>query len=467
MGIMSRSILKTNKLFIFDLDGVLIDSKDVHYEALNLALSRIGSEYVIDREEHLSKYDGISTTKKLKLLTESKGLCPSLYDFVWSEKQKSTIEIFKKLEKDTELIRIFSFLSDRDYKIAVASNSIRKTIVTVLSRLGIIEFVDYIVSNEDVKHTKPFPEMYWKCMISCNALPKDTIIIEDSHIGREAAIQSGANLVAIQNRKQLTMSFIEKNIPNDNKEADVHVPWISDTLNVLIPMAGAGQRFVDAGYSFPKPLIDINGKPMIQMVVESLNIKAHYIYVVNQEHYHKYNLLHFLNLLTPGCDIIKADCLTDGAARTTLLAKDLINNKNNLLIANSDQLISWNSNEVMYSFDNDEIDGGILVFKNSHPKWSYASLDENSFVKEVAEKKVISDLATVGIYFWKYGSDYVKYAEQMIAKEIKTNGEYYVCPVFNEAILDGKKIKVKMIEEMHGLGTPEDLNNYLLKCNGR
>ena len=130
-------------------------------------------------------------------------------------------------------------------------------------------------------------------------------------------------------------------------------------------------------------------------------------------------------------------------------------------MTNSDQFIEWNSNECLYAFSADAIDGGILTFNATHPKWSYAKVDETGFVSEVAEKKVISDQATVGVYYWKRGSDYVKYAEQMIEKNIRTNNEFYVCPVFNEAISDGKKIRVKTVEKMWGIGTPEDLNYFL------
>jgi hypothetical protein len=132
-----------------------------------------------------------------------------------------------------------------------------------------------------------------------------------------------------------------------------------------------------------------------------------------------------------------------------------------LIIANSDQYIEWNSNECMYAFNADAIDGGILTFEARHPKWSYAALGEDGFVSEVAEKRVISDNATVGVYYWKRGSDYIKYAEQMIEKNIRVNNEFYVCPVFNEAISDGKKIRIKKINKMWGIGTPEDLNYFL------
>jgi dTDP-glucose pyrophosphorylase len=200
---------------------------------------------------------------------------------------------------------------------------------------------------------------------------------------------------------------------------------------------------------------------MIQVVVENLNIEAHYIFIVQQEHYEKYNLKYMLNLIAPGCDIVQIDGITEGAACSTLLAKDYINNDSPLLIANSDQYVEWNSNECMYAFTADEIDGGIVTFKATHPKWSYALLGSDGFVSEVAEKKVISNEATVGIYYWKKGSEYVKYAEQMINNNIRVNNEFYVCPVFNEAIQDNKKIRMKNIEKMWGIGTPEDLNYFL------
>ena len=200
---------------------------------------------------------------------------------------------------------------------------------------------------------------------------------------------------------------------------------------------------------------------MIQVVVDNLNIEAHYIFIVQKEHYEKYNLKQVLSLISPNCDIIQVDGLTEGAACTTLLAKQLIDNDEPLLMANSDQYVEWNSNECLYAFTADGIDGGILTFKATHPKWSYARVDDDGFVKEVAEKNPISDNATVGIYYWKKGSDYVKYAEQMIEKNIRTNNEFYVCPVFNEAIGDNKKIRIKEIGGMWGIGTPEDLNYFL------
>jgi len=453
------------KLVIFDLDGVLIDSKDYHYDALNEAL---GEEYAISREEHVSTYDGLPTTAKLELLSKNKGLPADRYEEIWRAKQENTLHIFKtKVDKDYELMGYFQQLVDEGYKIAVASNSIRNTVKIILLRLGLLEFVDIYVSNEDVVRNKPFPSMYWKCMMALGALPDDTVILEDSHIGRQGALDSKCHLVPIENRSDLNQAKVDriKRILQSEKQK---VAWESKTMNVLIPMAGRGSRFATQGYTFPKPLIDVKGKPMIQVVTENLNIKANYTFIVQKEHYEKYSLQHLLNLIAPNCNIVQVDGITEGAACTTLLAKEFIDNDEPLLMANSDQFVEWDSNETLYAFSNGDCDGGIITFPATHPKWSYAKLGDDGYVSEVAEKKPISEHATVGIYWWAKGSDYVKYAEQMIEKDIRVNNEYYVCPVFNEAIGDGKKVRIKEIEKegMWGIGTPEDLNYFLEHYKG-
>ena len=150
-------------------------------------------------------------------------------------------------------------------------------------------------------------------------------------------------------------------------------------MNVLIPMAGAGSRFSNAGYTFPKPLIEVNGKPMIQVVVENLNIDAHFIFLVQRNHYEKYNLKQLLNLIAPGCDIIQIDGVTEGAACTTLLAKDIIDTSEPLLIANSDQFIYWDSKQFIYDVMIKNVDGAILLFNSTHPKWSYVKINNYGF----------------------------------------------------------------------------------------
>lgn len=235
---------------------------------------------------------------------------------------------------------------------------------------------------------------------------------------------------------------------------------------VLIPMAGAGSRFAKAGYTFPKPLIPINNKPMIQMVVENICIDGDYVFIVQREHHENYKLDMVLNLIKPGCSIVLVDSLTEGAACTALLAKKYIDNDRPLIIANSDQIIKYKASKFIDYLESqfveeNNVNGVILTFQSTHPKWSFVELNDQGFVKRVAEKEPISTIATVGIYVWKEGSDYVKYAEQMISKNIRVNGEFYVAPVYNEAILEKHNISTYDVSEMWGIGVPEDLDYFL------
>jgi len=447
------------KLIIFDLDGVLVETKEIHYNALNQALKAFGEHYVITESEHISIYDGLKTNQKLELLTKNKGLHPSTHDLIWNKKQELTVEYISKLQPDLEKIELFKELRSKGYKLAVASNSIRRSVLVILAKIGVIEYMDLIISNEDVKNSKPHPEMYWKTMSMMGVLPEETLIVEDSPHGLLAASRSRASVLRVDDPQDLTLEKITKKI---NERKNMNKPkWQGGKMNVLIPMAGAGSRFQQAGYTFPKPLIDVEGKPMIQVVVDNLNIEATYIYVVQKEHRVKYNLDTLLNLITPNCKIVEVDGITEGAACTTLLAKEFIDNDDPLVMANSDQFVQWDSNEFMYKMIEQKVDGGILTFTATHPKWSFVKVNEYGYVTEVAEKNPISDIATVGIYYWSKGRDYVKYAEQMIDKNIRTNNEFYTCPTFNEAIGDGKKIKTFNIEKMWGLGTPEDLKYFL------
>jgi HAD superfamily hydrolase (TIGR01509 family) len=449
------------KLVIFDLDGVLVEAKQIHYETLNKAILQVTGDdsMVIGWEEHLSLYDGRKTNEKLDMLSERKGLNKDLHKLIWDTKQNLTLEALASLPVDVKLQKMFSKLREQHYLIACCSNSIRRSVLTMLSKLGLIEYMDLIISNEDVKNSKPHPEMYWKAMSTMGVLPEETLIVEDSPPGLLAATRSRAHILRVNNPMDLT----EEKLFSKLKESKTFIvpKWQGGKMNVLIPMAGAGSRFQQAGYTFPKPLIDVRGKPMIQVVVDSLNIEANYIYIVQKEHRSKYNLDTLLNLITPNCRIVEVDGITEGAACTTLLAKEFINNDEPLIIANSDQYIEWDSNEFMYKMTEQSLDGGIVTFRATHPKWSFAKVNDMGYVVEVAEKKPISDIATVGVYYWKQGKNYVTYAERMIEKNIRVNNEFYVCPVFNQAIEDNKLIKTFDIKTMLGLGTPEDLQYFL------
>lgn len=236
--------------------------------------------------------------------------------------------------------------------------------------------------------------------------------------------------------------------------------------NLLIPMGGRGQRFRDAGYQLTKPLIDVNGTPMIQRVINNLGIKGRHIFLVNEEDCNQFNLKKLLaHFSQPNeCVVLLEDPnKRQGAAAACLLAEEYINNDEDLFIANSDQLVEWSSVDFLADMQHKNADGGILTFTAHESKWSFAKTNQDGVVLEVAEKKVISDKATAGVYWYKHGKDFITGLKQMMSKNIRVNNEFYVCPVFNEIIATNKKIYDYPIAKMDGLGTPADLLNYLKK----
>jgi dTDP-glucose pyrophosphorylase len=238
-------------------------------------------------------------------------------------------------------------------------------------------------------------------------------------------------------------------------------------LNIVIPMAGRGSRFQKEGYTLPKPLIPVLGKPMIQVVINNLRPKvAHrFIFICLQEHLEKYQVAEKLKAWAgAGTEIVTVDQVTEGAACTVLLAKEFINNDEPLMIANSDQWVDTDINDYLETMNRENADGLIMTMWANDPKWSFVRFNEKHEIIEVVEKEVVSNEATVGIYNYKHGKDFVRAAEQMIAKNYRVNGEFYVAPVYNELIREGKKIIIynigKEADGMYGLGTPSDLKLF-------
>ena len=241
-------------------------------------------------------------------------------------------------------------------------------------------------------------------------------------------------------------------------------------INIVIPMAGLGSRFADAGFEKPKPFIDVNGKPMIVRVLENLSYpNAHFILVARKEHLEREKELVAQIEATYNVTFIGIDKLTEGTACTVLYARKYINNDLPLLIANSDQIVDISIENYINDCFERKLDGSILTFRDLelNPKWSFAKLDSNELVLEVKEKEVISEFATVGIYLFNKGSKFVDAAIDMIIANDRVNNEFYTCPVYNYMIKEFSKIGIYNIEfeEMHGVGTPKDLELFLRKIN--
>lgn len=238
-------------------------------------------------------------------------------------------------------------------------------------------------------------------------------------------------------------------------------------LNIVIPMAGRGSRFSAAGYSTPKPAIPIHGMPMVELVVGSVRpAQPHRLtFLVLKEHVERYGLEAMLRRIEPESVIVSIDTVTEGAACTVLLARSLIDTDEPLMLANSDQFVDVDIDAYLSALDHEQADGLIMTMEADDPKWSFVGFDDRGRVNRVVEKEVISSEATVGIYNFRRGRDFVRAAESMIRKNRRVNGEFYVAPVYNEMIEWGAAIATynvgPVLSRMWGLGTPADLERFV------
>lgn len=239
-------------------------------------------------------------------------------------------------------------------------------------------------------------------------------------------------------------------------------------INILVPMAGRGSRFAQEShrnpeYSKPKPMINVGGKLMIEWAISSFPLKKDYqlIFLVLREHVENFKIDDQLReIFGANIKIIIVDHVTEGAACTALLARELINNDTPLLIADSDDYIDGTT--LFRDIENSEkVDGLIPVFYANNPKWSYSKTDENGYVTEVAEKIQISRNANIGAYYFRKGRDFVWAAEEMIEENDRTNNEFYIAPVYNYLLRRGKLVRLSRPRFVHGLGTPKDVEKFI------
>lgn len=235
-------------------------------------------------------------------------------------------------------------------------------------------------------------------------------------------------------------------------------------MNVIVLMAGPSKDFEGKGYVYPKYLLEYNGEPIIQCVVESLApLKGSISFVIRKEDDDKAYLGSTLQILSPKCSVYRVNEETQGAVCSALFAIDSINNEEELVVINGDQLIRKGIINAVRDFREKSYDGGIIVFRSVHPRWSYVALDENGFVNETSEKRPISNMATAGLYYYKHGNDFVNAAFNTIRKDVNYNGKYYICSTYNELILNQQNVGVYEIDKNDyiSFSTPQMYENYL------
>jgi HAD superfamily hydrolase (TIGR01509 family) len=465
------------KAILFDLDGVLVNSRVLHYETFRDALEEVCPGSNLTWAEHEKTFDGLSTKRKLDLLVETNKITKEQSQRIFEIKQRLTEERLPLVIKPRESLKLLLVtLNNQGFRLFCCSNSVRKTLDTTLKLLEILPFFEATYSNEDVERPKPSPEMYEKAMKEAFISPSDCLIVEDSEVGKQAAYATGAHVLEVEDAEDVTLTLLRETLYSIEKRGEVYprlLPTKPTTFHIVIPMAGEGSRFRDAGYTIPKPFIEVGGKPMIQWVIENMipkdlptdSYKVKFHLIVRSSHI-KGNNLDRLFWDTPSnvsYTYHTTNGLTEGAACSVLLAENEINTNEPLLIINSDQFLEWKPDSFYKCLLNPAYDGIILTFYQPNPydvKWSYAKTNSDELVTEVQEKKWISPYATVGLYGWKRGSDFVRYAKQMIQKNIRVKNEFYVCPVYNESIGDGQHVRVKLCSGMWGLGVPEDLETF-------
>lgn len=222
-------------------------------------------------------------------------------------------------------------------------------------------------------------------------------------------------------------------------------------MNVLVLMAGHSDAFREAGYAYPKNLVEVHGLPLVQRVIESFGAlaapgsDARFIFAVPDEENARYHTGDVIRLLDKDAVVLPVPGHTAGAACTALLAIEHVNTNEPLLVANGDQIVSADLRAIMDGFRARRLDGGIVVFEAVHPRWSYVKVDEDGLVVETAEKRPISNLATAGLYYFARGADFVQAVMTMIKKDAHVGGQFYICPCYNEMILKQAKIGVHKV----------------------
>jgi NDP-sugar pyrophosphorylase family protein len=240
-------------------------------------------------------------------------------------------------------------------------------------------------------------------------------------------------------------------------------------LKIIVPMGGEGRRFVEQGYTFPKPLIEIDGRPMIELVVQNLcpDQPHEFIFICRQQHLEQYALNDVLKIVAPGCRVVSMRDATAGALCSVLLASNHLDGNQELLVANADQIVDVCIDSFLADARNRQADGSLVTFHSTHPKWSYVRL-EDELVVAAAEKRPISTHATAGLYYFRRSDQFIAAAERMLLKNASLRSEFFVCPVYNEFVLTGMRVTTFEIDRhaMHSLGTPEDVKRYAALLEG-
>ena len=443
-------------VFLFDLDGVLADTHDIQCNSTFDALRNYKNVILEAKDDIDLIYSTIPTKDKLVILCNKGLIKENDIDSIYELKKQLCNSHLSILSEDKEKQQLFRHLKDNDCKIAVITNGNKASSKIILNNIGVSQYVDLLITNEDVNNRKPHPEPYIRAISHFGKSLEDYIIFEDSEVGLLAARATGVSVEEVVNVKDVNIRNISKFLYPKPPE-----------VNILIPMAGLGSRFSERGFKKTKPLIDVDGVPMIDKVISSLDISGNYIFVVrnNQD---TQTIKGYIYKNYANAKVIDVNYLTEGPASSCYLAKSLINNNAELIITNCDQYLEWNSNKFLSDARDNNYDCSVLTYKSSDQKNSFLETDDKGKVIKIIEKEVISDNALVGVHYFKEGKLFIESYEDIFKKNVKVKDEYYMSTVCNNMI---NKYNVGYMslgdgEKYWSLGTPSDYFEFLKhRCN--
>ena len=439
------------KYYLFDLDGVLINTDNIQYNSTKEAIYNT-CKYDISSKDDINIFKStITTRKKLEYLVNRKVIKDNDVEKIYSLKKSIANEKFEKITIDKKKIELFEFLKDNDCKIAVITNSNKNSANIILKHIGIYKYIDYFITNEDVVNSKPHSEPYIKAMIKFGGDINEYIIFEDSEIGLISAHGTGCKVYEVKNSNDVNLDLI-KSLNNINDDIS--------NINIVIPMAGLGNRFKERNFKTLKPLLKIKNATLIEYAINTLDINGNYIFIIRKNNE---DIKNILKKIKKDCKIIEIDYLTEGSASSCYLAKDYINNNNELIISNCDQILEWSSERFLNKTRELNLDCSVLTYLSDSNKNSYIKVDNANLAYKIQEKDVISNNALVGVHYFKKGSLFIKSYEEIYQNRIKIKDEYYISTVCNNLIKDCRvgHVPLNYHEKYHSTGTPEDYFKYL------
>lgn len=435
------------ELIVFDLDGVLVESKDLHYDALNEAITHVaGVDYIITRPEHETVYDGLSTNQKLRLMTIHKNLPLAAHKPIWVKKQQLTDEMVRdQLKPDRVLLDSLQSLKAAGYPLAVASNCIKSSVHNILDSIGVLPLVDAYFSNEDVEHAKPAPDIYAKACATFGVDPQATLVVEDSVKGFEACVRAGCHLFKVDTPADVRADAILDRVSAINLSGK--------PVTIVVPLAGTNDLYwMDGPEAVPSEippfLTDANGAPALEWVVRPLlnsRYAQKFVFIVKEAQRAKFKLDSLLPRIVGfrPTKVVSVHGETLGALKTVMMAKDVISRDAPLLLCTCSNVTAWLPGMSVDDLIDVQADGALATVESTDPRSSYVRVHKGTHdVVDVHEKVPVSDTACTGLYYWRRGSDFFAAAKSQLLRAVKTKGLYFLAPAYNEAIRSGLSVKV-------------------------